>query len=315
MKLTRRQFSGSVLSGAFASLRHVSAQPRDTIVVGVEHGDIIRNTGGNSNPISAAIEDYSTLPGGTTHASAFQALAVKYVNLRSLQTASSVVNLPLLSPSDRISGVTYLADGTLFVVITPDSGGANGGAPPQFVFINDTVRILPASGLSIDAALDSVLLLKKGTLIGMVTKKDGTGPAHIVEVNPVTGVVTFTNPVGLPTDRRFSCLAEAPDGTIYSSVFRANATTELWKLDLTNKTATFLMPLTTFDGMAGKVPWYHGIQSLIVTPAGQLVALCNLEYRLPDSIYLIDLATGFMKEVTGFAVSRAALVTPGAKKV
>lgn len=342
MKLTRRQFSGSLLASTLASVSSVtnlSAQPADVIVVGVEHGEIVRNLGcvatsnsaaledysllpavldddntlrnlgSDANPNSADIEDYTTLPQSDTPVRSFQALLVRYVNLRTLQSTCTVVNKPVLSPSDRISGVSCLADGTLLVAITPDGASANGASPTRLVMLNETSRVISVSGLSIDQALDSVLLLKNRSLIGMITKKDGTGPAHIVDINPATGAVSFTNRVTLPADRRFSCLAEAADGTVYTSVFRANATTELWTLDFTRRTATFSMKLTTFDGMAGTVPWYHGIQSLIVTPAGQLVALCNLEYRLPDSIYLIDLQTGFLREVVGFPVSRAALVT------
>lgn len=309
MKVTRRQFSGSVLGGTLVGSSTLNAQPTDVVVVGVEHGDIVRNRGADKDPNPSEMEDYTRLPASTTPASAFQAVVVRFVNLRTHQSTSSVVNEGLLSPSDRISGVTYLADGSLLVAINRDSASADGAAPTRLVTLNQTPRTVFVSGLAQDQALDSLLLLKNRSLIGMVTKKDGTGPAHLVDVNPTTGAVTFTKRVSLPTDRRFSCLAEAADGTLYTSVFRANATTELWTLDLTRKTAAFSMKLTTFDGMAGPVPWYHGIQSLVVTPAGQLTALANLEYRLPDTVYTIDLHTGFMKEVVGFPVSRAALAT------
>ncbi|HSL04318.1 MAG TPA: hypothetical protein VK901_12385, partial [Nitrospiraceae bacterium] len=178
--------------------------------------------------------------------------------------------------------------------------------------------IVPVSGLSKDQGLDSVRLLRNEKLVGMVSKKDGTGPAQIVEVNPITGAVTFTNLVSLPADRRFSALAEAPDGKLYTSVFRNDGSTELWTLDLTNKTATFVIKLTTpsrcsnptcagFAHIPGIINWYHGIQSLIVTPAGQLLAQCNLEYILPNSLYEINVDTGLMTEMVSFPVARAAL--------
>jgi hypothetical protein len=174
---------------------------------------------------------------------------------------------------------------------------------------------VPVSGLSKDQGLDSVRLLRSGLLIGMVTKKDGTGPAQVVEVNPRTGAVSFTNLVSLPADRRFSALAEAPDGKLYTSVFRNNTNTELWTLDLTNRTATFLVNLTTLSGCSSKncsnvpeiTPWYHGIQSLIVIPAGQLLAHGNLEYFLPNSLYTINVDTGFMTEIDRYPVARVAL--------
>ena len=231
---------------------------------------------------------------------------------------SRIVHRPILSPGERFTGLTYLADGTLLIAITPQSASANGSEPTRFLILNEDSQTIAALGLNINEALDSLLLLKSGSLIGLVTKKDGTGPAKIVDVNPRTGKVSFTNRIGLPADRRFSCLAEAPDGTLYTSVFRANATTELLRVDFARQTVTVVAHLTVtgvfqseFDGRAvqGTVPWYHGIQSLMVTPAGQLVALCNLEYRLPNSVYSIRVDTGHMTEVTGFEASRATLLT------
>lgn len=335
MKLTRRQFSRSVLAGTLASglslsglsnLFAQSAKPTqkptdDAILVGVEHGPIVSNSGSHINPHSNTIENYTTLPPSNTPVSALQGLTVQHLNVRTLHIKRTVIAVPLLSPSDCISGVTYLADGTLLVAINPDASSANGALPPRLLKINgkEISGIVPVSGLSKDQGLDSVRLLRSGLLIGMVTKKDGTGPAQVVEVNPITGAVSFTNPVNLlPPGRRFSALAEAPDGKLYTSVFPNDGTTELWTLDLTNKTATFLIKLTTasrcsnqtcagFDHMPGIVSWYHGIQSLIVTPAGQLLAQCNLEYILPDSLYSINVGTGLMTEIVSFPVARAAL--------
>lgn len=334
MKLTRRQFSRSVLAGTVVSglnlsgLSNLFAQAAtptekptdDVILVGVEHGPIVFNSGSHLNPHSHTIENYTTLPPSTTPVSALQGLTIQHLNVRTLHLKRTVIAEPLLSPSDCISGVTYLADGTLLVAINPDASSANGALSPRLLRLNEkkSSGIVPVSGLSKDQGLDSVRLLRSGLLIGMVSKKDGTGPAHIVELNPMTGAVSFTHPVSLPADRRFSTLAEAPNGKLYTSVFRNDGTTELWTLDLTNKTAIFLIKLTTasrcsnqtcagFANMPGIVNWYHGIQSLIVTPAGQLLAQCNLEYVLPNSLYAINVGTGFMTEMVSFPVARAAL--------
>ena len=347
MKLTRRQFGKSVIAGTIASglsglgglsdlfaqsekptpasglndtgtlLAQSERQKLDAILVGVEHGPIVYNTGGHINPHSTTIEDYTRLPTSQTPASAIRGLVVQRLNVRTLLSKRTIIADPLLAPSDRISGVTYLADGTMLVVITPDAGSATGAAPTRLLTLNGkkVSSIVSVSGLSQDQGLDSVRLLRSGVLIGLVTKKDGTGPAHVVEVNPKTGAVSFPNLVSLPADRRFSALAEAPDGTLYTSVFRNNTNTELWTLDLTNKTATFLINLTTLSGCTSKncanipevTPWYHGIQSLIVTPAGQLLAHGNLEYFLPDSLYVINVSTGFMTEIDSYPVARVAL--------
>lgn len=328
-KLTRRQFSTSILVGTLASglsgLSDLFAQsekkPTDAaILIGVEHGPIVSNSGSHINPHSRTIENYTTLPPNDTPVSALQGLTVQHLDIHTRHSKRTLIAEPLLSPSDCISGVTYLADGTLLVVITPDASSANGALPPRLLLLNEKQisGIVPVSGLSKDQRLDSVCLLRSRLLIGMVTKKDGTGPAQIVEVNPKTGAVSFTNLVSLPSNRRFSALAEAPDGKLYTSVFRYDGTTELWTLDLTNETATFLIKLTTaspcsnqtcagFDNMRGIISWYHGIQSLMVTPAGQLLAQCNLEYILPDSVYAINVATGVMTEIVSFPVARAAL--------
>jgi hypothetical protein len=340
VKLTRRQFNGLIIAtttigglGVYPS--NVSAQTakKGLFIVGVEHGDIVKNSQASTvynidatlssdddsnreyvgnivtEDYAGMIEDYTNLPPSTTPASCIQAIVLRFLNLETGKITRRIVNEPILSPGERLTGLTYLADGTLLVAITPDSASANGAEPTRFLILNKSSQTIPVSGLKVDEALDSLLLLKSGSLIGLVTKKDGTGPAQIVDVNFKTGKVSFTNRISLPTDRRFSCLAEAPDGTLYTSVFRANATTELLKLDLAQKTVNVVAKLTV-DCMS----WYHGIQSLIFTPVGQLVALANLEYRLPNSVYTIKLDTGVMTKVRDLEASRATLLTSTSTK-
>jgi hypothetical protein len=319
VKLTRRQFNGLIIAttaigglGVYPSSISAQTAKKELVIVGVEHGDIVKNSHASTvSNIDATMsyvgnsvtEDYTKLPPSTTPSSCFQAIVLRFLNLETEKITRRTVNKPILSPGERLTGLTYLASGTLLVAITPDSAGANGAEPTRFLILNKNPQTVPVSGLKVDQALDSLLLLKSGSHIGLVTKKDGTGPAEIVDVNPQTGKVNFTNRIGLPADRRFSCLAEAADGTLYTSVFRANATTELLKLDLTQKTVTVVAKLTV-DGMQ----WYHGLQSLIFTPSGQLVALGNLEYRLPNSIYTIQLDTGVMTKVKDLEASRATLL-------
>jgi hypothetical protein len=335
VKLTRRQFNGLIIAtttigGLGVYLKSVSAQgaKKGLVIVGVEHGDIVKNSqtravynidasfasddDSNTEYVSniatedyaGLVEDYTNLPPSTTPASSIQAIVLQFLNLETKKVTRQVVNQPILSPGERLTGLTYLSDGNLLVAITPDSASANGTEPTRFLILNQSSQTISVSGLKVDEALDSLLLLKSGSLIGLVTKKDGTGPAKIVDVDPKTGKVSFTNRISLPEDRRFSCLAEAADGTLYTSVFRANATTELLKLDLAQKKVTVVAKLTIDD-----MQWYHGIQSLIFTPAGQLVALANLEYRLPNSVYNIQLDTGVMTKVTDLEASRATLLT------
>lgn len=323
MKLTRRQFSGSILAGTLASsvsgLSAQQVQAINAVLVGVEHGPVVLNSGASANPNSNTIENYTQLPPATTPVSARQALSVKYLNVGTKQITTTLVNQPLVSPSDQISGVTYLADGSLLVAISPNPSDAFGDQPTRLLTLkNGQVEVVSAQGLKSNQSLDSLLLLSDGSLIGLVVKKSGTGPAQVVDVNSTTGVVRFTNRVTLPSDRRFSCLAEGAGSILYSTVFRDVGTTELWTLDLEKKVAAFSVELTTaspcsnstcagFDNMPGIISWYHGVQSLIVTPTGQLLGLCNLEYRLPDSVYLIDTGKGFMTLIVGFAVARTSL--------
>jgi len=337
MTVSRRQFSKSIVASAIASglsglngltgLTNLFAEPvkqtaksiDEAVLVGVEHGPIVFNSGAHLNPHSNAIEDYTKLPSSRTPVSALQGLSVQHLNTRTLISKRTVIAEPLLSPSDRISGVTHLADGSLLVLINPDAGSANGGEPSRLVTIHEkkVSGIATVSGLSRDQGLDSLCLLRSGKLIGMITKKDGTGPAQIVLVNRsgATGDVTVTNLLNLPVNRRFSTLAEGLDGTIYTSVFRSNGTTELWTVDMNSRTAKEKIGLTALSGCSSKTctnvpdvtPWYHGLQSLIVTPAGELLAHGNLEYFLPNSLYAINLSTGFMTEIDSYPVARVSL--------
>jgi hypothetical protein len=334
MNLSRRQFSKSIIAGTLASglsslsgltdLFAQSAKPTQkpidkAILVGVEHGPIVSNSGAHLNPHSNAIEDYKTLPPSNTPVSALQGLSLQHLHVDTLISKRTVITEPLLSPSDRISGVTYLADGSLLVVINPDAGSANGAHQSRLLTINENKvsGVVSVSNLGKDQSLDSLCLLRNEKLIGMVTKKDGTGPAQVVQVNRAnaTGNVTVTNLLSLPANLRFSALAEALNGTIYTSVFRNNGTTELWTLDLKKNSSEKVIDLTTLSGCSSKtctnVPevtaWYHGLQSLIVTQAGQLLAHGNLEYFLPNSLYAINLGTGFMAEIDNYPVARVAL--------
>ncbi len=338
MKLSRRQFNKSIFAGTVVSsltgftdvfaqsLKSTQPKINDAIqLVGIEHGPIHSNDGSHLNPHSHTIEDYTNLPPSNTPVSALQGLTVQYLDTSkpTQNITVEVIKQDLLAPSDRISGVTYLADGTLLVVINPDAGSAKGAEPSRLLRLKKTSNGWGISGpvsvrnLSPDQSLDSLCLLRSGKLIGMVTKKDGSGPAYVKEVDPVTGGVT--NLVNLPTDRRFSALAEAPDGKLYTSVFRNNGTTELWTLDMTMGKAEFLIGLITSVGCNHNgnclpqpmdTPWYHGLQSLIVTPLGNLLALGNLEYYLPDSLYSIDVPTGFMTEIMSYPVARATWSKP-----
>lgn len=336
MKLSRRQFSKSIFAGTVASgfsgltgLTDLFAQsPKPTQssndeaiqLVGIEHGPINSNYGSHLNPHSHTIEDYTYLPPSNTPVSALQGLTVQYLDTNKStpkKITVTVIKQDLLSPSDRISGVTYLADGTLLVVINPDAGSARGAETSRLLRLKKSKDGWELSGsvfvrnLDTDQSLDSLCLLRSGKLIGMVTKKDGSGPAYVREVDPLNGGVT--NLVNLPTDRRFSALAEARDGKLYTSVFRNNGTTELWTLDMTNGKAEFLIGLHTSVGCLNNscipkpvdTPWYHGLQSLIVTPLGNLLAHGNLEYYLPDSLYSIDVVSGVMTEIMSYPVARA----------
>ncbi|HSL01914.1 MAG TPA: hypothetical protein VK901_00055, partial [Nitrospiraceae bacterium] len=145
MKLTRRQFSTSVLAGTIASGLNLSGlsdlfaqsekkkptpKPTDNaILVGVEHGPIVSNSGSHINPNSNTIENYTTLPNSDTPVSALQGLTVQHLNVHTSHIKRTVIAEPLLSPSDCISGVTYLADGTLLVAINPEASSANGALP------------------------------------------------------------------------------------------------------------------------------------------------------------------------------------------
>ena len=132
----------------------------------------------------------------------------------------------------------------------------------------------------------------------------------------MAGAGTFTKLFSLPADRRFSTLAEAPNGKLYTSVFRNNGSTELWTLDMSGgrRPAKCLKGLITASGCTNptcpptpvNTTWYHGIQSLIVTPEGQLLAHGDLEYILPDSLYEIHVATGLMTEIASIRLQSCA---------
>jgi len=199
MNLSRRQFSKSIFAGTLASglssltglgtlfpqsVQAAAPPINETVqLVGIEHGPIVFNAGGNLNPHSHAFENYSKLPSSDTPVRALQGLTVQYLDTGKLnkKPTVTVINEPVLSPSDRISGVTFLADGTLLVVINPDSGSAKGAEPSRLLRLQklssdgwSLTGPVYVSNLNKDQGLDSLCLLRSGKLIAMVTLRIGS---------------------------------------------------------------------------------------------------------------------------------------------
>ena len=174
--------------------------------------------------------------------------------------------------------------------------------PTRLLFMGTSPRSQPVSGLQPQEAIESLLLLKDGSLIGLVVGKDGSPPARIADINPQNGQISFTERVSLPTDQRFSTLAQCPDGKLYTSVYQRNGDTELWQLDLGQKTATFVTKLT-IDGKQ----WNNGLQSLVCNSAGQLLALGALRYKTTSSLYTVDVNSGAMTLLRNFNVAEIAI--------
>jgi hypothetical protein len=310
MKLTRRRFGKlTIVTIAMGSLGYFPSnalaaeeeRPK-LVIVGVEHGTVVRNGRANSTTDldRDTTENYSTIAPSTTPVEAFQGLVFRRLDLKTGKTQTQTLKEPILSLGERLTGLTYLGDGTLIISITPDSASANGAEPTRLLILDKSSKTIAVSGLQSHQALDSLLLLKDASLIGLVTEKDGSAPAKIVDLDPKTGKIS--DRFDLPKGTRFSCLAESPDGKLYTSVFRANATTDLLEVKSAQKTVNVVAKLTVDGG-----PWYHGIQSLMFSPAGELLALANLEYRLPNSLYRVKVDTGVMTKLADLEASRATL--------
>ncbi len=231
-----------------------------------------------------------TLYGGRSISAIGQAL-IQTLNV----TSPSIENLTnlALQPGEKLSGLTFLADGTLVLSLSAVLLGKKKDIDTRLVFIGvsgvSSKPSLNLSGLKKEETIDSLLGLKNGSLIALVLKKNGKPPVKVVEIDTNSGQISLLDKIKLPKTDRFSNLAQCPDGTIYTTAVDRKGETTLVQLDLGQGKPNPLAQLKLDNTI-----WNSGLNSLTCSSGGELFALAAPRYVTPKNVYKINPSNGAM---------------------
>ncbi|MBG1269472.1 hypothetical protein [Nostoc sp. WHI] len=314
-KVSRRRFGQLALAGTIGSgLSYLSnkalAQTPGLKIIGIGSGPII-STDQTAIPEVDTTELDSTVPNSLPRAIkpvefVFQSLITGKAQLPTLLTSEVLADqsIPLLESDEifSVSGFTSLSDGTLVVAISPVTTSRKQATPTRITFFGKPIKTLIVSGLKQNQQLGSLLGTNDGRLIGLVGKNNGTPPIRLVDINLQTGEISFISKVKFPNDERVGNLAECPDGKLYTSLLGKDGDTTLVQLDSNQKNPIRLAQLKV-NGQA----WNNGLQSLVCSGAGQLLAFGAMRYETPNAVYSVDIASGNMTRLQNFDTAQITL--------
>jgi hypothetical protein len=278
-KLTRRQFGQLAIAGAVVAatgnfLNKVFAQASTSVIIGVRLGPI------------------STDEPSTTRALILESLDV---------VSGQITPLPgpqiFIESYEQVTGLTSLSDGRIVMAVTPISTSNKGKDPTRFIIQGPSPTTVTISGLKKTEQLRSLVGTGEGRLLGLVVKKNGTPPISLVDVDWNTG--NFTAKFKLPGNQRFSNLAGCPDGSLYTTSLDEDGNTSLQLLDAQKSNLGFIAKLKVDNAI-----WNNGLDSLVCSPANQLLAFGALRYQYPKALYSVDVNSGTMSKLQDFDTTK-----------
>ncbi len=304
-KLTRRRFGQLAIAGTAATglayfANKTFAQTPSLVVIGADgritSTDNAATTEVNSSEVDTPVAD-STGAASTTHSVVVQSLNVTTGEIQTvLQTPA------ILQSHEQFTGLTYLSNGTLVLAITPVSTSKKGGNPTRLTILGTSPTTVTVTGLKKQEKLESLVGTNQGGLLGLVVKKNGTPPVKLVDIDVQTGKINFTEKVKLPGNERFANLVQCPDGKLYTSTVSKQGETSLVQLELGKKKAISKVQLRFNDST-----WNNGLQSLVCSLGGQLLALGALRYESPNYLHIVNPSTGAMTRLIPFDVAKTTI--------
>jgi hypothetical protein len=307
LKLTRRQFGqlaiASTIVTAFTYFTDRTFAQVSNQVIGVNLGPVV-------DPDHTAIPEIDSTDGSNYDENTIETITNQEIVLQSLDLESGKVqNLStprvLVTSYESLSAFTSLSDGTPVIVLTPVSTSQYGNRSTRLVFLSMPEKTVTLAGLKKQNTLTSLLGTDDGKLLGLVTKKDGRPPVELGEVNIQTGEISFFDKINLPQDRQISNLVKCQEGKVYVTAVQNNGTTELVELDLETGKTSVQAQLNI-----NNKKWNNGLQSLVCSPSGQLLAFGSLRYATPNKVHTLDPNTGTLSLLKSFNAIR--IITPRA---
>lgn len=177
--------------------------------------------------------------------------------------------------------------------------GKKENAATRLVFLGTSPRIVTLSGLKKQEALESLVGLNDGSLIGLVMKKTIMPPVKVVNIDINTGQITKLDKINLRHTERFNNLDQCPNGTIYTTAVPREGATNLVQLDLEQGKAVPLAQLNY-----NSLVWDSGLSDLVCSPVGEILALGASTYETINNLYTVDAKTGAMHLQREFDVTK-----------
>lgn len=215
-------------------------------------------------------------------------------------------------PTERITGLTTLSNGTFIIVTvaTTQKGNHNKLLYTQGKFSQAKIRSQKISGFKqSNATIEGVLANKDDKLFGIVSYSGGSPPFELVVINLKTGKVSSDSDLclpDLPPDIRFSNLTLAPDGTIFATTLERAGFTTLVQLDPVKKSVItgkiLIHKLAQLSYKNHLLP--NDLLSLTCSPSGQIFALANFKNEQYNSLLSVNIKTGKMKLISKVAVDK-----------
>lgn len=273
MKLTRRQFGYLAIAGTA------------TTALGV----LAKRTSAQTSLII-----YGARPERRFGRIVVQSLNVATGEIEDIATTS-------FEAGEQLSGFTSLSDGTFVLAITPVSGGRRERNATRLAFVGGASAKPPVTvtGLNRQQKIDSLLAANDGSLLALVSRRNGRPPVTLASISPDTGQVISTNRINLPQTDRFSTLAQCPNGTIYSIVTSRRGETSLVQLSLAQG-----RPIVGSQLQFNSTPWNSGLFALACSPAEQLVALGAPRYDPLNKLYSLNPSNGEMTLIRAWQVTK-----------
>lgn len=203
-------------------------------------------------------------------------------------------------PRERLTGLSYLSDGTLIQSSNSTTTEENQPKNSTITFFGNSPKKLTVSGLPANQMVESFVVTNNDSLLALVGQSNGAPPFRLANIDRNTGQISFLN-FTLPANQRFGTLAQCPDGKIYATSLGRLGETSLLRLNLQQGEVINLAQLT-FNGTA----WDNGLRSLACSPAGQLFALGAIRYETTNSVYTVEPRTGAMTLLREFDVNNIA---------
>lgn len=214
--------------------------------------------------------------------------------------SASTPELNLL-PNERLSGFTLLSDGTFVLATAPTTATITGQSASLSRLLSfSSPQTLPAlQGLERNSTIESLLGTNERELLSIISLNQGSPPFRLATINLQTGQVSFINDLPLPPNRRFSNLAQRPDGHIYATSIARESSTGLVQLELQLGNLINLSPLSFNNQFV-----LNDLASLTYSPANQLFALADPTSKGTNSVFRVDETTGVMEMPTDFEVDK-----------